>query len=180
MTAWNGAFLQKQFDWQFSSFKTNTKGKNSSSMEKRVLRQKSSVLIFIGFCSNQLPWTHHAFFHLALLWNCAALCAHKFQITDLTRLFNDKCLDFLNLLRGIEFWWMIFKFVVFCQQALMLHIENRLINHRRHGQALLFTQTMGDQEIRIPTVRSVLRPRKKLRHGGELIFWRHKPFESSE
>jgi hypothetical protein len=30
-------------------------------------------------------------FHLVLLWNCAVLCGHKFPITDLTRLFNDKC-----------------------------------------------------------------------------------------
>lgn len=27
-----------------------------------------------------------------LLWNCATLCAHKFPITDLIRLFNDKWL----------------------------------------------------------------------------------------
>jgi hypothetical protein len=106
-------------------------------------------------------------FYLVLLWNCAVLCAHKFPITDLSQLFNDKWLTLSNSIRALMM--NDFKFV-FRQQALMLHIGNRLINHRRHGRAQLFMRTMGNQETKFRTDRSVLRRRKKLRPGGELIF----------
>lgn len=62
----------------------------------------------------------------------------------------------------------------------MLHIENQSINHRRHGRAQLFMQTMGNQEIRIRTVRNALRHKKKLHRGGELISLHHKLWESWE
>jgi hypothetical protein len=92
-------------------------------------------------------------FHLVLLWNCAVLCGHKFPITDLTRLFNDKC----GPLNDFEF--------VFPSTG------TNVAYRKPVNQS---SATRSGQEIKIPTVKNVLRPRRKLRHGGELIFLHRK------
>lgn len=105
--------------------------------------------------------------------------AHKFPITDLGWLLNDKWLisaEFVSARCAMK----DFNLFFVCHQAPMWLTENQLINHRQHDPAQLFMQMMENQEIKSRMDKNVPRRRKKRRLGGVLICWHHKQFESWE